>query len=310
MIVFLGLIALVLVIVSYLFFLKPSFATMDHSKKELVKIKEEIDKENADARKLRVLRNEQKQHQKHISELKQGLFHGLRHNRLIPFFTEIAAQYDFPVKPTYSYEKHEEVPTEECIEVHTRIQIPAYDYLKLGRFLKALECSNSGIRISNMTLNRVSSTAPNGMVDADFELQLLGFNEDSDPPRKWTAQIPEDSSIFDGRNPFGPPGPKKIANPEQRFIYAMKNLRINSKWKGNGLIVKNGISGREYEWMLDEYISLGGKKVKLIKFSVDLPKDYIIIERKDNNTSYRLTTEKENVLKVEILNPKRKGEVK
>ena len=123
MIIFLALFSLALVIVSYMLFVKPSFAVASKCKEQLTKIKKEMAEEDKDACKLKAFLVEQKKLTKHIGLLEQDLLHGLRHSRLIPFFTDIVARYDFPVKPSYGYERSTDVQIEDYQEVFSKINI-------------------------------------------------------------------------------------------------------------------------------------------------------------------------------------------
>jgi len=300
MIVFLGITALVLIVISYLFFIKPSFATANRCKGEMTKIEKEMTEEEKDVPKLKNLIAEQKKLTRHITEQEKNLLHGLSNNRLIPFFTAVVSQYDFPIEPSYQYEKSEDVPLSDCIEVFSRINIRSYDYLELGQFINALESSNPGIRISEMTLARtVDSTGPSGLVDAEFELRLLGFRQQSEQNEKWE---PKPLVVFNaegGRNPFCLFSPKVIADPEKRFLDELRRIEITLRWKEYGIVIKQPRDGKSVDWMLGESITLGEKKVVLKDFSVDLPQNYIIIERKDSNTSYRLATKNGKVRRIE-----------
>ena len=297
MIVFLALTGLVLVIISHLFFIKPGFVAAAGCKKEMAKIGTEIAAEEKDAFRLKNLRAEQKKLEQHISGLEGDLFHGLNNSRLIPFFTFVAAEYDFPVEPSYKYERSDEVPMEDYLEVYSNIKILSYDYLKMGRFINALESSNPGVRISKITLGRSDPEKTNGLVNADFELRLLGFREPDEQNENWT---PCPNVVFDadgGRNLFDPFAVKVIVDPERRFKEALQGIKITGKLKGYGLIIKKR-TGKSTDWILGESIVLGGKEVSLQYFSIDLPQDYVIIRRKDTNTSYRLTTKRGQVTSV------------
>lgn len=302
MIIFLALVGLIFVIISHVMFIKPSFATASKCKAQMIKVEENIALEDIDAVKLRELSAEQRKLTRHTRELEKNLLHGLRYSRLIPFFTDIVSRYDFPVKPSYGYERNTEVPVENFLEVYSKISIDSYDFMKLGSFINALESSNSGLRISNLTLSKEDPEIDNGRVKVEFELRLLGYKEESEQPEKWDPDPRVAFDVGEARNPFSRPGVQKTVTVKENFAETLKNIIVTSKWKGLGLLIKRGPYGKETEWMLGEEITIGGKRVKLIKFSIDLPNDYLIIGRNDNNTLYRLSTRSRTIKEIKELN--------
>lgn len=292
MILFLGLIGLVVIVASYMLYIKPSFALVAASKVEAEKLEKEMQEENGDAKKLRPLLVEKKELEAHIAELEQGLFSDLSNSQLIPFFTEIASRYDFPTEPGYEYEKSQDLPMEDYLEVHTKINIQSYDYLDLINFISEIEGSNSGLQVSEITIQKSDPDSTEGIVNCNFQLRLSGFRDKKEPPQGWTAEERVALDVGGLRNPFGPSKCKMIAvDPEQEFNQSLKNLTISGRWKGLGLMVKTREHTGGKDWMLGETIMLGGKKVKLNEFSIELGNEYIIIERDDEaGYLYKLAT--------------------
>ena len=292
MILFLGLIGLVVIVASYMLYIKPSFALVATSKAEAVKLKQEMAEESADAKKLRPLLVEKNQLKTHIDELEQELFSDLSNSQLIPFFTEIASGYDFPNEPGYEYERSQDLPLEDYLEVHTKINIQSYDYLNLINFISEIESSNTGLRVAEIIIKKSDPDSIEGIVSCDFELRLAGFRDKKDQPRKWVAKENVALNVAGLRNPFGPSTQRVIAaDPEQSFNQTLRDLTITSRWKGLGLIVKTRVHTGGKDWMLGETIMLGGKKVKLNEFYIDDDgNEYIIIERKDIGYLYKLAT--------------------
>jgi hypothetical protein len=290
MILFLGLIGLVVIVASYMLYIKPSFALVAASKEEAVKLEQEMQEEKSDSKKLRPLLVEKKEIEAHIVELEQGLFSDLSNSELIPFFTEMASKYDFPTEPGYEYEKSQELSFDDYLEVYTKINIQSYDYLNLIEFISEIEGSNTGLRVASITIQKSDPDSAEGIVNCAFELRLAGFRDKKKHHREWTAKESVATDVGGLRNPFGPSKQRVIAaDPEQEFNQTLRYLTISSKWKGLGLIVKTRDHTGGKDWMLGETIMLGGKKVKLNEFFTDEGNEYIIIER-DDGYLYKLAT--------------------
>lgn len=291
MILFLGLIGLVVIVASYMLYIKPSFALVATSKKEAVKLEQEMQEEKGDAKKLRSLLVEKKELETHIVELEKELFSDLANSQLIPFFTEMASKYDFSPKPGYVYEKSLELSFDNYIEVYTKINIKSYDYLNLIGFINEIENSNTGLRVTDLTVKKSDPDSTEGIVSCDFELRLAGFRNKEEQNQGWTAKESVAIDVEGLRNPFGPSKKKVVVavDPEQGFNQTLRDLTIPGKWKGKGLMVKTRKYSGGKDWMLGETILLGGKKVKLNEFYSDGENEYIIIERTDGYL-YKLET--------------------
>lgn len=303
MIMFLGVIGMALLIISYLFFIKPCFAARAKLEQESQRIQTEIDTVIEEADKLRLRLKQQQELEEHIAQMESRLFTGLGNSRLVQFFKTIADQeeFDFPINPGYGLERQQTAPVDDYLEVFSTITIKSYDYLKLMIFIKALEQSNSGVRISSLTL-RKSESEDEGLVDCDFQFRLMGFTDESDPPVGWKPTI-QSGFVPEGlRNPFGVPGATTItvvtADPDLRFHNAVQNIVVTFRWKGYGIVFTRKGSKKHTDWLLNESIKLGGVPVKLLNFSVDLASDYLIIERQDSKERYKLVTKDNGVREI------------
>jgi len=298
MILLLGLIGMVMIVASYMLYVKPSFAFVTECKAKSVKLRQEMAEEKDDAGKLRGLLVEKKRLDSHISELERELFSNLSNSQLIPFFTKIASKYDLPTEPGYGYEKTQELSVEQYLEVYSEISIQSYDYLSLIDFINAIESSNPGIRVSRITMSKINTDDDEGIVTCAFELRLLGFRDAVEPQADWEPKSHTVSSTDGLRNPFGRSRRLVAADPEQEFHYTLKNLIISGRWKGLGLLVKEEGATRGRDWMLGETIKLGGRRVVLKEFTVDTGNEYIVIERVDGGGLYKLATVGNKVKKI------------
>ena len=236
MILLIALIGVAMLVISYIFFIKPCKVAGATWKAESGKLQTEIDTELPDARKLRELKSEQAALNEEIARYEQGMFQGLSSSRLIPFFTDVAADFSFPTEPGYGYEKSDDLPFGGYSEVYSDINIRSYDYLELLKFLSTLESANPGLRIYKITLNNTDPEGKTGLVNCSFQLRLLGFKHETDVGQQWKPIMTAKLDPGGYRNPFGPATARKKANPRAQFLDSLKNLTITSKWKGYGLV--------------------------------------------------------------------------
>ncbi len=277
--VLMGLMILGVFVVCFVLFIKPNFTAIGANKADIEKVKSAIDKErkiiklcSADSHRAEELR-------KQMEERENMLFHGLRVGRLTEFFDTIRKKEKFYIKYKIGLEKTKEVYQDKYYELFNEFTVLSCNYHLFGKFISALETANPGIRIAELEISKTDSdTGQEGLVDAKFELRLVGFKEENPGEQdEWTHQSKIEFNIGVKRNPFEPPGLGLLYDPGERFKRELASLVVTGTLR-NALLIKE----KRSEDTSAEVVAKGGiirqlsEEVRLIDFS---GYDYLRVER-------------------------------
>lgn len=234
-----------LIIVSFIYLVKPEWAAAAKAKSDLSKMEEDIAKVS---RAHKNLANAAKEKRNLIETIEQGektVFAGLEAGfPLNQIFAKAAALVG--VKPAYAEQTTRELlsfsektpggtqTTRHYDEVSRMLEMRSVDFFSLCDFLGAVEQANEGLRVSGLRIEAASvepSLKSQGTVNANVELTLLGIRQ-GEPPDTSTlvVRVPENPDVAGTRNPFGPRQERRQAvhDPLASGRAALKKIKVNA----------------------------------------------------------------------------------
>ncbi len=230
------------VVLLFLYLVKPNFAAAADSQKELQKTETEIGKLNHASVVLAKAKSEEESLTATIDRGEKAVFAGME---LVSPLSQICVQAGtvLAVKPAYGEQTTEEVlefserdeqegqVLRHYDEVSRTLDVRAVDFLTLCRFLGAVEGANEGLRVTGMKIES-SKLEPQvqsqGKVNANLELSLVGVREGTPPDSSALLVNPAEAGLdmaaTSARNPFGPPGGLWVP-PEDPLVGCRETLR-------------------------------------------------------------------------------------
>ena len=141
------------------------------------------------------------------AELEAGLRHGLFAGRLTGCFEELMRTHEFGFRFQQDLEQIDALNDGQYHELSNVFTILRCDFYELVRFIQVLETTNPGMRISSLEVHAHDAQEPDGLVDAQLEVRLIGVKDGQD-------QVWESASVDtfkpERRNPFAPPGMRGV----------------------------------------------------------------------------------------------------
>jgi hypothetical protein len=197
-----------------------------------------------------------------IAELETQLRHGLFAGRLTGHFEDLRRAYGFDFRFQHDSEQIEPLLAARYHELSNQFTILACDFYEVVRFIQVLETSNPSTRLGSLEVRTHDPDKPDGLVDAQIELRLIGFKDGRDEPWENTA-----NGAFnpERRNPFSPPGvggPDPSASLQERLAVMCFHGTI-----GRAALLKPDPDSAAELVEPGQYLPFIKDKVRLIKFS-------------------------------------------
>lgn len=240
-----------IIVLSFLYLVKPNFAAMAQSSKELRKTESELGTLSHASLALAKAKQEEEELNATIEQGEQAVFSGIETGSPL---SEILVQAATAVnlKPAYGEQSSRQLlefteraadgseVTEHYDEVLRTMDIRAATFFDFGGFLAAMEHANKGVRVSGLKIDSQSldsESRDQGKVNATIEVTLLGIREEA--PRVGeqsegrgavlAAISPDAFSVGEKRNPFGPPGGlwEPTADPLSAVREMLRKTKIN-----------------------------------------------------------------------------------
>jgi type II secretory pathway component PulM len=288
------------VVLMFLYLVKPNFARAATSRAELKKIEAEVAKLGKANIELAKAKKEMETLEATITDGEKKVFPGLESTpRLDRICVDAATRLELKTAlgiPTSDSllefkERNQDGQqlTRHYDEVRQTLDIQSVDFLTFGRFLAAVENANEGLRVTQLELSNLSLEATDqekGNVKAKVELSLLGMKE----PGEASPEIDvTGSKLFDEggrRNPFGPAGGMTlpITDPLKRVKSILGGLKITGMW--GDVMMMEVPGGGTLEVRKNETFDLGGSKMKYLSGAADS----VVFEAVDHGKRYKLTT--------------------
>ncbi len=233
------------VVLAFLYLVKPNFATIAQCKNEMKKTEAEITNLSGARLALAKAKNELDELAKTIQLGEGAVFSGLGAGPPL-YDVCVQAATELNLKPKYGEQTNSQLlefaergPDGTALqrhydEVSRTIEMRAVDFLTFCRFLTAVEKANPGLGVAHLEIDAKTVDAQfqgQGKVDTIVELSMVGIREGENKP---TIDISghKDFEVAGRRNPFGTPG-GSIEGPEDplpRLREALKRTRISGVW--------------------------------------------------------------------------------
>jgi hypothetical protein len=277
----LTLVGLIIAVGSYLGLIKPTLGRLGHIKASEHKWAAELDQQRLVVKQNREGLQRADTLQTRTTELEGQLRHGLFAGRLTACFEEVRAAHNFEFRCQHDLERVEPLQSGRYCELSNVFTILNYDFSEVCRFMQVLETDNPGIRISDLEIRAHDAADPAGLVDAQFEVRLLGFKDGRDDV--WVSAS-QDTFTPGGRNPFAQPGARQ-ADPNASLKQRLALLQFNGTI-GQGALIKPSSTtpaslvkpGQKLPFYEEE-------TVVLVRISTHA----LIVHHKETGTYYKLT---------------------
>lgn len=300
MLALLVLLGCAVVVLSFLYLVKPNFAKGAEYKRELNKTQVEMGKLDKAKVELAKARKESEGLGALIANGEKKVFSGLE---TAPPLTKtcVDAATTLKVKQALGAETMNPLleftergqdgrrETRHYDEVQRTLDIESVNFLTLGRFLAAVENANEGLRVTQLELGNLSlesNDQEKGTVKAKIELSMLGIREAGEAP---PAIDVSGSRLFDERgkrNPFGPAGGMTIPidDPLKYVKTLLGAVKVTGVW-GDELIMNIPDKGSLTVKKNRPFV-LGGTKLKYLSGAADS----YVFEAVDHGKRYKLNT--------------------
>ena len=246
------------VVLAFLYMVKPNFVAIAKCKKGLNKTESAMAKLNGAPAAMAKAKKEMDSLTDTIERGEKAVFSGLEAG---PPLTSICVQAARALNPKPAYGEQTDRQllefaqrgtdgkplTRHYDEVSRTLDVHGVNFFDLCRFLSAVESTNEGLRVAHLQIDTVTlepEAQGRGKVSAKFELSLLGIREGKQP-EEIAVGGPEGFSPGSKRNPFGAPGVamEPTVDPLVRLRETLKRLRVQGVW-GNLLIVEMPVRTR------------------------------------------------------------------
>lgn len=282
------------VVLTFLYLVKPNFTAMASSKAELEKTEAEIAELSKAPVELAKAKKESDALTATIEEGEKAILTGLA---VDPPLTKVCAEVanKLALNPAFGVQSSGVLlefkeraadgtqVTRHYGEVSRTLDIISADFLSLCRFLSGVEKANEGITVTHLEIGNKSLSPQDreaGKVKAKVKLSMLGIREGE------RATPPEVKAIeeFDERNPFGPAKVKGAERGSQDITQVLKGIRVTAIWS-NRLIMEVPGSGN-VEVTKGKTFLVGKMKIRYVSGAGDT----FVFEMADSGKRYRLVT--------------------
>jgi len=222
------LVGLMIAVGSYMAIIKPNLGRAGTHRASIKKWTTELGEQQRVVKKNLDSIQRAEQLEESTAGLEAHLRHGLFPGRLTSWFEDLRRTHGFEFRFQQDLEQSTPLYDGAYEELSNRFTILACDYHELARFIHLLETTNQGVRISDLKFEPHDAQKPDGLVDAQIEVRLVGFKDSRDDP--WENADPE-AFTSEGRNPFlasseGAPDPR--ASVRERLATVRSNGTIGT----------------------------------------------------------------------------------
>lgn len=227
------LVALVIAVGSYMGMIKPNLGRAGEYETQAKKWTSELAEQQRVVKKNLDTVQRAAEIEARIEELEGQLHHGLFAGRLTNCFEELRRTHGFEFRFQHDPERIDAQQAGQYHELSNRFTILACDFHEVVRFIQVVETSNPGLRVSDLEVRAHTPEEPDGLVDAQIELRLIGFKDGQEEP--WESAS-EDTFAPKTRNPFTPPGARG-ADPSAPIKDQLAGIRFNGTI-GDGALIR------------------------------------------------------------------------
>lgn len=283
-----------IIVLSFLYLVKPNFTRLALSRKELKKTEAAIGKLSPAPVMLAKAKKETEELTATVEQGEKAIFTGTETGSPLSKLCVQAATV-LNLKPAYGEQSNKQLlefseratdgsqTTKHYDEVSRAMDVRAASFVDLCRFLGAMEHANAGVRVSDLKVDSLtldSQSQSQGKVNANIEVTLLGIRE----PRQGggeqavvAALSPDVFDVGEKRNPFGPPGGswESAKDPLEAVREMLKKTKVTGI-SGASLLIEvpaKSASGQDTVRSLSvqkgQTFALGQAKVKYVEEAGD-----------------------------------------
>ncbi len=282
------------VVLTFLYLVKPNFAAMAESKAELKKTEAEIAQLSKAPVQLAKAKKESDALTATIEKGEKAILAGIA---VDPPLTQVCVEVanKLGLKPAFGVQGSEVLlefkeraadgrqVTRHYGEVSRTLDVLSTDFLSLCRFLSGVEKANEGITVAHLEIGNKSlgeADREAGKVTAKVKLSMLGIREGE------RATPPEVKAIeeFDERNPFGPAKVKGAGRGVQDITKVLEGIRVTAIWSNKLIMTVPG--GGNIEATKGETFVVGKMKMRYVSGAGDT----FVFEIAGSGKRYRLVT--------------------
>jgi hypothetical protein len=289
------------IVLSFLYLVKPNFATIAECKAELKKADAEI----ANLNKAKVtLARLQKERDSVVAAIRNGegaVFAGLEVN---PPLSDVCvrAANEVNLKPAYGAQTSKSLlefreraadgkeVARHYDDVQRTLDVHSSDFFTLCRFLSAVENANKGLRVTHLEIGNESleqQEQEKGEVRSKIELSMLGIREGE----RTLGEVIDvsgykDFDVGQKRNPFGPAGGVSAISedPGRRIKEILSRLKITGIWSDR--LILEVAKDRSITVQQNQTFAVAGLKMVYVAGSADS----FLFEAVDYGKRYKITT--------------------
>lgn len=280
-----------LMVLSFLYLVKPKFTTIAQCKKEMNKAEAEMSKlSNAPMARTKA-KMEMDDLTGVIDRGEKAVFSGLGKG---PPLSEVCVQAAtaLGLKPAYGEQTNKQLleftdrgpdgkpVTKHYDEVVRTLDVRGVDFYAFCRFLSAVEGANEGLTVTQIEMD-AGLSAPQaqgrGTVNAKFEVSMVGIREGEHNPETIDISGHKNFNVGERRNPFGSAAKLEVVveDPLRRVREVLGKVKIRGVWADSLLVefTEKGKTGqdvtRSVETKKGETAVIGGVKVKYLQGAGD-----------------------------------------
>ncbi len=275
-----ALVGLVIAVGSYMGMIKPNLGRAAKHKESVEEWTDELAKQRRILKKNLDTMHRAEAIEARTAELEGHIRHGLFAGRLTSCFEELRRTHGFHFRFQHDLEQIEPLNAGQYHELSNRFTVLSCDFYQLIRFIQVLETTNPGIRVSNLEVRAHDADQPDGRVDAQIELRLVGFKDGRDDP--WESGS-EDTFKPERRNPFCPPG-MRGADPNASMREKLGAICFNGTI-GRGALLRPVPDAAAELVEAGEHLPCLDEKVRLVRYS----NRALLVCHEPTRTYYKLT---------------------
>lgn len=279
------------VILGFLYLVKPNFARMTQDRKQLKKMETEIATLGRSRVELAQVTEEKESLLATIDAGEKAVVWGMEKGSplsdvFVPAATALSLMPAYGDQTTIPLQEYTErgpdglQVTRHYDEVSRTLDTTSTDFFAFCRFLSIVEEGNAGLGVTHLEINTKDldqKAKDEGRINGKVELRMVGVREGN--PTEINVNV-EGSKLFDvgsKRNPFGPPGGAlaDIEDPLLRVKAALMEIKVSGVWADSVLLelTEKGIDGKDVRRNLKmkqgDTTVIGGVRLEYVQGSND-----------------------------------------
>lgn len=303
MLVLIVLMGCAVLVLSFLYLVKPNFDTIVEKGRKLKETEEKRDKLRKVVRALGDANKDREMLTEIISRGEDAVTRGLK-TIPTPLFTvllevvdKVGLKYDWlepgrPKPPLVTYRERGEDGIMERLHYEEVVRILHFDstvdFRDFWRFVRAVENANAGLRVTRLEIDNDKVTSEErdaGKVTGSVDVTMLGIRQGA--PKNIVVGPPRE---FEGRNPFGPMRGTTDDVKKDEIMAVLKRIKVRGFWSDE-LTMEVPVSGSTTKSATktvrigDTFVAEGWKIKYVLRRAAD---SSLVFEAVDDGKRYRI----------------------